>query len=85
MTVRQRLNKFWNKIAIYVQLCGAFSGLVAIIFLASGQWQAVQASIGDVSKLMVWHTETDRQLLRIEQKLDDIILYWNVPHKETKP
>ncbi len=72
------IKKLWKQSEPYMKI--TFAVFTALITGGIFYAKAVDA-IADVGELKAWRHNIDPRLERIDQKLDDIILFWRIPHR----
>lgn len=63
-------------------LCTPYIQIGGFIFLCGMNWQKVAAYEDRLVKLEIFQNITTPKIDRIDQKLDDLLAFWNVPHRE---
>lgn len=66
----------------YSYIIGPVGWAVMIIFVAGMNWNKVQAYEERLVKVEAWQDGAAPKIDKIDQKLDDLIAFWQVPRKQ---
>ena len=73
------VKRIYDQYTPYIQLIGF---VILCTFTAGMNWSKVSDYESRITKLEAFQETTAPQIAHIDQKLDDLIAFWNVPHKE---